>query len=1049
MHSLEQISHEANIKAILGNHLDRLADALGAHLFAPGTLPFEKRYVFVPNEQIQEFLQFHLASQLGIAAGLQFCGIEQGIAELLEALSPEQKKRIPSFLELSLRIEEQLYFCLESSSLRGLASFASLYDYIESGGQELIVKRVLSLSEELARLFIRYSLYGEAFLPDWLREEGWQQWLYKRVFGRDAVSFEAVRDAKVSSQCQVHLFGFSHLPPLYLSFFARRKTVLYLFSPCATYWDDLCSDREKLSIQRSLQNRKASRAVSEEMQGYLQDQHPLLANWGKCGREFLKVLDAYPLEIEEMYEPSEPTLLGSVKNGLLAMEERQGDKSDASIQLHSAPSKLREVEALCDTLLTLLARHASDMRPLQPQDIVVVAPDMGSYAPYVHMVFGNTPYAYQIDGLEQGSTSDFSQGFYHLLSLAEEEFSLSCVVKLFFFAPFRERWGFEPADVSLFSSWLERAQVRTGEPSWEAGIDRLLFGLAASPEYGGDVYPLGCIAQSDVELFNRFLICYQAVKQDVAQMRASKSNTLSEWLIWAQELAVRHFSCDAQKEPLLCNLRLLQRQVAKEKSSAYFSFASLQRILRHFYEKRTGSISAQHLQRIRFCSMHPSAAVPARVVCALGLDEESFPRLEGNSSLCALSKRAKRPYWPLKGDEDRYLFLELLCSAQDYFLLSYVRIHPRDNKPQGPSFLIEELKKAAGPFLEVDHPLFAFDACYFEKDAPVQNLRTADFLLAKCHATPENNPRDFFAASPAPADEEIPFLRLSSLRSLAKNPIKFYFNEVLGIYLKQEERPGEERFCLSSIAKYLLKKECLAAGRKDVIERSDRQGVLPEGLFKAAALTSLSSEVEEQDRAFEQLQIRGEDLFSIEFSPHCQCPLHLENGNRVVPALVLRELPLVGTLSEITPQGYLVHGKKNFESLVSHWPLYLAYLNAHQELPQQILFSQDGVRFELACGDPFALLEEYIGYFLRARRSLSPLMPKWAAALLLKEENAFEKAVETSLRFSGNAYVDPYLEWMQKGQIAIDAHTLYAQWSEDLKHLFRPLILSWKEFDDA
>src|SRR5881397_3694935 len=96
---------ETNIKTVFSNRLDRLADALAEQLFAPGTSLFERRYVIVPHEQIKEFLHFYLASKLGIASGMQICCIEQGVAELYPNWGIYEKKRIPSFLELSVLIE--------------------------------------------------------------------------------------------------------------------------------------------------------------------------------------------------------------------------------------------------------------------------------------------------------------------------------------------------------------------------------------------------------------------------------------------------------------------------------------------------------------------------------------------------------------------------------------------------------------------------------------------------------------------------------------------------------------------------------------------------------------------------------------------------------------------------------------------------------------------------------------------------------------------------------------------------------------------------------
>ena len=1113
---------EPYINTIFSNQWERLADALADRLFAR-TGFFEKRYVIVPNEQVKEFLHFHLASRFGISAGVQMCSLQQGLAGLLESLSPYPKMRIPSILELSLCIEEQMHLCLESYENKRISFFAPLYAYLSCEKTEQLSQRIFSLSDQLAHVFIRYGLYGGAFVSEWLLKEGWQQWIWKRIFSQgiyafdiqakeiycdhsSCVNFDSARRSKIEAKrsergrpfpvgkadeedrfgkvaasqnshnlsgrsiagIQVHLFGFSHVPPLYLAFFADLHAAFYLFSPCAQYWDDLCSDKERLLLERFLHSRKISPIICEEMERYLQDHHPLLSNWGKWGREFLKGLDAYLLNTDERYELSPPTLLGSVKNSMLTMQVPDSggcfgippecSLKDQSIQIHSAPSKLREIEVLRDVVQTLLARHRSDPSPLQPKDILVLAPDIALYAPYIHGIFSNTPYAYRVQGLEQGSTSDFAQGFTHFLSLFDTEFSLSSVFKLFSFSPFRKRWGFSLEEVDLLHSWLKRAQVRIGEKSWQDGIDRLLWGLAMSPDalMVDRPFPLGCISQSDVEIFNQFLICYLALKKDLGSMRASEKKSLSEWLAWIQELAVRHFECDKDDEPLLCDLHAFGHQMAHSKNSC-FSFASMQRILRHFYEKRNAAIHSEHLQHIRFCSMHHAAALPARIVYLLGMDEESFPRFEAPNSLCTLSGSAKKPYLPVKGDEDRYLFLELFCSARDYFIVSYERIHPKDNKPQGPCYLVDQVRtfvknNFSSSLMEIDHPSLPFDAMYFTENSRVQNLNPSDFLLAQAHYSArslQNQERDFFGRpDKAKSDSEnLAFIPISSLRALAKHPIKFYFKEVLGMYVKEEESQEEDLFCLSPLKKHLLKRACLETDMQEVIARSDAQGILPEGLFKQAAIETLACEVEESKKAFELLHIEAGALFSVELSPYCRHPMRLKEGNWVLPALSIpvngKELLLCGKLSDFTPEGYLVQGKKDLETLIAVWPLYLIYLQIKDtfgDLPPRIVFSKEGKQLEMPLDNVLVLLKDYIAYFVRSKNSLSPLMPKWASCLLLKKEADFEQIVYNALHKQTDFYNDPYLEWMQKARIACDPKEMFSLWASDLKRQFEPLL---------
>src|SRR5205085_10221252 len=87
-----------------------------------------------------------------------------------------------------------------------------------------------------------------------------------------------------------------------------------------------------------------------------------------------------------------PGLLHELQRALLerAPPPRAGSRSieslldDASLQVHSCHTRLREVQVLHEQLRALLEADPS----LQPRDIAVLTPDIDQYAPYVEAVFG-------------------------------------------------------------------------------------------------------------------------------------------------------------------------------------------------------------------------------------------------------------------------------------------------------------------------------------------------------------------------------------------------------------------------------------------------------------------------------------------------------------------------------------------------------------------------------------------------------------------------------------------------------------------------------------
>lgn len=932
------------MKIIFSNRWEKLAEALAERLFASS--PFAKRIVLVPSDGMREFLLFHLAQKLGIAAGIKICSLERGIGALVSG-----KKRIPSFIELSLAIEATL----------------------EPSDREL--------SDQLARHFMKYGLYGGRFLSKWLSEEGWQQRLWRTLFSeKSALTYplEALADKTIDG-AGVHLFGFPALADPYLHFFAQSGAHFYHFSVCAEYWEDMCSDREKLAIDRRLMKKGASLLLREEMQGYLEERHLLLANWGKLGRESMKAQGAYDFDGIEWYEPPRTdTLLGALQKSLLHMQAIEMPLESQSIQLHSAASKQHEVEVMQEVLRTLLEKEGIAL-----SDILVFAPDICAYAPYIHAFL---KISHTIDGLKSGSLSACAQGFFHLLSLADDELSAQGMLKLLSYAPFCKRFGFCPEDVEVIREWLQKAHVRSGSRSWEEGLDRLLFGFCTEDE--------PCVTPTQIELLNGFYVCLQSVQRSVEEMRSLSEKTLDAWLDWARMLLLTHFDCDEQEEPLLREIEALHRRALP----GVFPFTTLLRVLSHFFDKETGKIDSPQLHKIRCTSLRSGVARKARVIYLLGMDEESFPRQDMPSSLYALPRT-----FSTKGDEDRYLFLELLGSAQDYFLMSYER------NDKAPSRLIDELMS-------------------YLKNAPLTVHHRMQVQTTRC-----SKERAFFSGC-APSREEAP-IDLRALRKLARHPLRFYFNERHGIYVKSEEEM-DDAFCLSPLEKHALKSLSLKSSLAQATEQGKKSGVLPEGLFQDVALAVLAEEVEEQERCLQALGVQGSDLFSIELSLHCVEAMRRHEGGWVVPAPIVRGVPIVGTLVDVAPQGLLVNAEQNLEGILTAWPHYLLFLSVKDlcGVGSALLFAKGGKK-QVWEGEIGAYLEAYIDYYFRALREPSPLMPAWAGRLLKGEKEAF-----CALADKEPFYADAYVEWMQNSGIRCEASEWYDRWTPYLQENFKWIL---------
>ncbi len=1009
------------------NSLEKCIEALSRSLFGANTTPFEKRIVIVPDEEIKDLLLQKMAQDpnLGVAAGVGVLSLSRALV----ALKPTAKY-LPSYMELSLQIEDVL------STLYGEEGMEPVFTYI---GKETSSKRLGALSDQLSHLFIRYGLYGEGFLDKWLMQIGWQQRVWKSVFSRWTFPIEALK-GNHSCGSQVHLFGFNYLPPVYVRFFHQLKSHFYQFSPCCLFWEDLSSDKERVYQRR-------------KKDAYDVESNPLLANWGKLGREALKQFDAGEMITEEEYVEPLSSLLGSVQMAILeSSSDCLSIEVDHSIALHSAPSKLREVEIVYDELCRIFDRHSKDPNPIYPQDVLILTPNIQEYAPFIQMVFGaqENPIPYRIQDVPDSSQGDALLGFLHLLKLPKERFSAESVLKLLKFSSFSQKWNLSAEDIHKIERWVKRAHIRwglsqesrkeilnaefSGVGTWEHGIDRLLWGLVMTAQEEGSIIPCSGLEWSGVDLFGQFIDILKALEESLRVLGSKKS--IPSWLKYLEKLAEQFFSIE-KENGFLRELKNLKSSLA-HLVSEQIPFASMERVVAHCINRGFKMSHSSQLNAVTFCSLNNQRLQPARVVWMLGMDEGVFPRLDQKLSLCEMTEA---PYIMKLVDQDRYRFLQLFMTASDYFLMSYQRVSPQDHKEQSPSLLVQELLNYLPNLVTCHHPVLPFDKTYFSER---QSYSKSLFASAEAYYGKKKRVSPSFFGKPLKASQDSLIIDIAKLSSFARHPIRFYLTEALGIYMKMEEEGESEEFLLSAKTLAALRKKAVKESLASCLKVFEAQGKLPLGALQQVAFSEVAQAMKDFKESLDTFSVKEEEIFTIEFSSSCQEKLQRSANHWIFPALSVplqdgREAKIIGKMGDVTPQGLLFHGEDELPDLVKSWPLFLVYLNSGA-FPKQLLLTKCGKIRPGHFENPLSLLAEYIAYYEQSLIAPSFCMPQWAPAILQKQEMDLEKAIESSVTPSMGGFEDECLLWLKNRDSIPDASLIFKRDAIALQSLFAPLL---------
>lgn len=748
------------------NRLECLLEKLKNALFAESE-PFARRMVIVPSPAMKSWLMLQLARDpdIGIATGLEVIHPHQAITSLSNLCGIQDKQ--PSLLELSLAIEEEILRVIaaaDQQTEQEKVLWTPLFDYLKvspaSGLSHKTQRRLAPLCEELASLFQQYGLYGNSWITQWEtgKVEHWQQALWKRLLLRWRSASQLLsplieKQNPPLAPCnrQVHLFAVSFLPLLHHRFLVRIGESIplsyYMLSPCSVFWSDIQSDRERRRQQVYWQRKGASVDQQLELDEYLRDRNPLLANFGRLGREMAQSIEESKAVVFEDYllparlgsdevyseliteevnfeqEDRPVSLLDHVQADMLLLRNPANQpkivlsEKDGSIQVHHACSRMREVEVLYNTLMDIVTRHADDEEPITPGDIFVMAPDINVYVPYIQAVFGaaESRLDFQVSDSVVLSQQSLVQQFQHLLELARSRWDAVSLLQLMESPAFLNRQQWDREELRAIREWISKMDIRWGiDPdhrddllqrdhclhgmmdksavgTWEHAFSKLLSGMVLHQE---DEASTGYVDPTRGALLGRWIALLRSLRQDLQPLHNGVCRSVKEWVRYLQELYTTYFSAldqdkDAEEE-LLNQFEALSTAGASLQETA-LSFYSIEHYLNGLLTKAASHYREYALHTVRFCALLPMRAIPCKVIALIGMEEGAFPRQAPSSSLNLLATQSNTDYAPTSTDYDRFLFLETLLSARRYFLMSYAGASGFDGSEAVPSLLVTEL----------------------------------------------------------------------------------------------------------------------------------------------------------------------------------------------------------------------------------------------------------------------------------------------------------------------------------------------------------------------
>lgn len=1049
------------------NALDMLAHLLAVELArpVPGQSPLEPDVVLIPQVAMRRWLQATLAQQYGIAANLEFLTPGEFVGRALAANVPGDKDDLDA-----ASLQWQLHQCLGDAALMGQPAMAALAIYLADGDT---LKR-WSLAGELAAVFEKYQAWRRDLLLHW--EAGGdagdaQAVLWRRIAGGRNHRARRIQqyldgfshpDSPLPQGLPARLFAFAVLgiSPDVLRVLATqaRAGILHFYLPTPTrgYWGDLQGVRARIAQQ-----------LDDVLTG-LEGENPLLANWGAAGRDFMALLGNYEVvhpsaEIEVYVDPLDnsqaPVAAGGLGDSLLrrlqadlfhrrpppsAPEQRLPALrlDDPSLQFHACHTRLRELQVLHDQLRGLLEDPRFDP-PLEPRDIAVLSPDIDPYVPYLEAVFGGRGSAAGALPWALADTSPLAgeplaEVFLRLLALPVSRFGLGEVLDLLASPPLAEVSGLAADELERVRLWLGEAGARWGLDghhrqahqapldtayTWQFALDRLLLGHAVGEDAdvaGVATLPLlegGALAVLDAVM--RLLGVLARYQQELDQ-----SLTPGQWHARLRDLlgaVLPATPATPAGQRALDRLRKLIVQFLEQAEKAGYEDTLPAEVVRaHFSNQLSQADTRAPLLTggISFGRMVPLRLLPFRVICVLGLNDGDFPRRDpaaGLSKLVADLHNGQRRYGDRSvREDDRFLFLQLMASAQDVFYLSWIGSDARDGSVREPSVLVDELIEAAAAWhaqpssvakeLIVRHTLQPFaPGAFGEADEPRRFSFRNQWYAAAGQLGHARQRLPVWMDGPLPALERPAAISLPELRRFFTQPAQSWLSQRLGIRLPDPPQamediepldlagPGLERHQLQQ----LLLQAALSDDSQQLYERLLARGKVPSGAFGRGQLQQLVRDV----LPYAQLWQQGVDAAAL---------------HSVACTVQIAGITLHGRVGDVLDErvARLRIGKRNAGTVVRNgldW-LLLCAAGHPRALWQLYQDPQDDLgphlQPALSAAAASTALAQLVRLYLQGLQQPLPYAPRTALAIYQADAHARQEAAASSWYGSDYSYAE-------------------------------------------
>ncbi len=914
----------AGLTLFSGNRLESLAGKFSKTIKEFPLSPMTGELVVVQSIGMMKWLSMTLAENLGIWGNWRYLFPNALASKIMESFFPGSgderffDKDVMTFKIMNIISNPKS--TIVSPDIKG---------YISNDPSGL---KLYQISSRIADTFDQYITFRPEMILDWDRgnfsKDDWQPLLWNELTasidrthppGLLEKLFDSLKDPKfkpaTSLPSRITVFGISYIPLYHINVLRGASLFsdvsLYILNPSDRYWGDILREKEKTKIIS-----RTPVKADDPLELHLDSGNTLLASMGRVGRDFFHYIVSSDIVTEEdFFEPLEHSLLGKIQYDIFNLINRGVEppesfheftteeiSADNSLVINSCHSNIRELEVLRDYLLDAFNNDPT----LEPGHILVMTPDIESYADYIEAVFESETNSkkripYSIADRKVRAQSPSVEMFFKILDLEAGRFTSAEVLSFLENEYIGTKFALTEDDIVKLAGWADDTRIYWGvdgkwkaglglpsceENTWQAGINRMITGFLVQSrgELCMDVLPYAGIEGADALVLGRFISFFNSLVS-VSEILKKSMDTAS-WANALMEIVTMLFEEDGdipeELFPVYEALEKLKELPLESDSSGEIGLA----VIKSFLEKSMSGVSSANNfinGKVTFCEMLIMRSIPFRIICLIGMNSQLFPRKSRAPGFDLIAKNPKRGDRSVR-DEDRYLFLETLISAREKLYISYTGQNVRTNEEMNPSIVVSELidyieqgyglksntisgKKSLKDFIIKKQKLQPFNSEYFS-GSDFYSYNESALKNAKLSFSPRKEGQPFFNEIFPDIINEKNKTGIDEFVNFFVNPSRTLLFQRLGIGLDPGEMPfqEEELFVLNGLDRYIVDTNILRALELG-LDMNDYYKILcSEGILPHASpgwvfyLSSLKEQRSFYEKLYPYIKKKDEDI---------------------------------------------------------------------------------------------------------------------------------------------------------------------------------------------